>query len=257
MNTESNEQSKSTSAVLAVSDPARSAHRTDSSSGEQGEGNKGGRPSKFSKKVISRLLASLRDGCTITQSCLAAGIGVTTFRRWKTEHPELEPKLTEAREQARQKALALIKSIAETASDWRGIAEWLRLSFQADYRRDGVTVNALSYAGQTVEVTDETRQRLIKLREAALALPNDEVVRQPRQVRLSAEEIELRREGSWEPRDDIRRGGQALPAPPPPAPAREQTPPGLTDLQRIQDYPSPAGRVEHRPEEIDAILGVS
>src|SRR5262249_37610517 len=72
-------------------------------------------------------------------------------------------RLLEAREQARQKGLAKIKSIAEADADWRGIAEWLRLSFQADYWQPNTRaqVNANAQAG-TVAVTEAKRQELIE-----------------------------------------------------------------------------------------------
>jgi hypothetical protein len=41
--------------------------------------------------------------------------------------------MTEAREVARQKMLQRIKRAA--VDDWRAAAEWLRLTFPADYRR--------------------------------------------------------------------------------------------------------------------------
>ena len=74
--------------------------------------------------------------------------------------------MAEAREQARQKALAGIKAAGE-AGDWRAWEAFLRMSFPADYRRDAsVNVNAIATAQQAGIVCDEaTRQRLIALRE--------------------------------------------------------------------------------------------
>jgi ribose 1,5-bisphosphokinase PhnN len=65
--------------------------------------------------------------------------------------------------------LAKIKSISEAENDWRGIAEWLRLSFQADYRHSGnkVEVHANAQAGAFV-IDDATRQELIEMRRRAL-----------------------------------------------------------------------------------------
>jgi hypothetical protein len=74
--------------------------------------------------------------------------------------------MAEAREQARQKALARIKAAGE-AGDWRASEAFLRMSFPADYRRDAsVNVNAIATAQQAGIVCDEaTRERLIALRE--------------------------------------------------------------------------------------------
>ena len=79
--------------------------------------------------------------------------------------------MAQAREQARQKALAGIKTAGE-AGDWRAWAEYLRLSFPADYRRDAsINVTATANAQQAAGVvcTEEQRQRLIALRERLLA----------------------------------------------------------------------------------------
>ncbi len=74
--------------------------------------------------------------------------------------------MAEAREQARQKALARIKAAGE-AGEWRGHETFLRMSFPTDYRRDAsVNVNAIATAQQVGIVSgEETRARLIALRE--------------------------------------------------------------------------------------------
>ena len=70
--------------------------------------------------------------------------------------------MAEAREQARQKALAGIKAAGE-AGDWRALEAFLRMSFPADYRRDAsVNVNASAAVQQADIVCDEAmRLRLI------------------------------------------------------------------------------------------------
>ena len=85
--------------------------------------------------------------------------------------------MAEARERARQKALAGIKAAGE-AGDWRAWEAFLRMSFPADYRRDAsVNVNAIATAQQAGVVCDEAmRARLIALREQVTgrrALPSD------------------------------------------------------------------------------------
>ncbi len=126
---------------------------------QHGEG--AGRPSKFSTETVEQLTKALADGLTIKQGCLAAGISETTLGRWKAEHPDLVEQLTEAREQARRKALAVIKEAGELG-DWRASAEFLKLSFP-EYRQPGtkVEVKANAQAG-TVVVTEEKRRELQK-----------------------------------------------------------------------------------------------
>jgi hypothetical protein len=129
-------------------------------------GNRAGRPTKYEPGTVDRLLAALADGLTQKQACIASGICENTLAAWREKHPELEKQLTQAREQARQKALAGIKA-AGVAGDWGAWEAFLRLSFQSDYRRDGtISVNATATTQQAAIVCDEqTRQKLIKLRE--------------------------------------------------------------------------------------------
>jgi hypothetical protein len=66
--------------------------------------------------------------------------------------------------------LQRIKRAAD--DDWRAAAEWLRLTFPADYRRAGntnVEVNTAAPAVQTgVVITEERRRELIAQRERIL-----------------------------------------------------------------------------------------
>jgi hypothetical protein len=125
---------------------------------------KGGRPSKYTPETLERLIGAINDGLSLKQSCLAAGISEATLGRWREEHPELEPQLTEAREVCRQKALANIRA-AGNAGDWRASAEFLRLSFPKDYRQGSNTRVEVAATAQTgVVITEEQRKRLIELR---------------------------------------------------------------------------------------------
>jgi hypothetical protein len=85
------------------------------------------RPSKYTPETVEKLLAALRDELSQKQGCLACGISESTFYERRREHPELEGKLNEAREQARQTALKAIKTAGER--DWKAHEAWLRLSF--------------------------------------------------------------------------------------------------------------------------------
>jgi uncharacterized membrane protein (DUF106 family) len=78
-------------------------------------------------------IAAICDGLSYKSATVTAGIGVSTLADWREKYPELEVRMEEAREAARQKMLQRIKRAAE--DDWRAAAEWLKLSFPNDYRR--------------------------------------------------------------------------------------------------------------------------
>jgi hypothetical protein len=139
--------------------------------------NKGGRPTKYRPETIDKLLATIGDGLTLKQACVASGISESALSDWRERYPELEPRLEQARETARQKALAGIKAAGE-AGDWRAWECYLRMSFASDYRKDAASVNvtATATAQQVGVVCDEaTRAKLIEQRERLLATatPND------------------------------------------------------------------------------------
>ncbi len=128
---------------------------------------KAGRPTKYEPETIERLLAGLADGLPIKSACIIAGIGVSTLSDWREKYPELEERMAEAHEKARLKMLQRIKRAAE--DDWRAAAEWLRLTFPADYRRASNTSVEVNTAVQTgVVITEEKRQVLIAQREGIL-----------------------------------------------------------------------------------------
>jgi hypothetical protein len=82
----------------------------------------------------------------IKGACVVAGIGVTTLAEWREKRPEIEQLIDEARELARQKALQAIRAAGE--KDWRASAEWLRLTFPADYRGNANKVEVLQRQAQ-------------------------------------------------------------------------------------------------------------
>jgi hypothetical protein len=128
------------------------------------EKDKGGRPTLYTPETVDRLLAGLADGLNKEQSCKAAGIGVSTLSDWLERHPELEPQLAEAREQARQKALSGIKAAGE-GGDWRAWESFLKHSFPADYRQgSNIKVEATANASSGVVLSEQERARLIELR---------------------------------------------------------------------------------------------
>lgn len=122
-----------------------------------------GRPSKFSHTVIHGLCAALADGMSFKSACVVAGICVTTLAEWREKHPALETRLSEAREFARQKALQAIKAAGDR--DWRAHAEWLRLSFPADYRGSGTKIEVNASASAIVSqvvLSEEKRAQLME-----------------------------------------------------------------------------------------------
>jgi hypothetical protein len=133
--------------------------------------NKGGRPTLYTQEVVDRLLGALADGLTIKQACVASGISESTLSDWRERYPDLNPRLEQAREQARQKALAGIKAAGE-AGDWRAWAAYLTYSFQNDYRKDAsinVSATATAQQAQGIVCDEATRQKLIEQRKRLLA----------------------------------------------------------------------------------------
>src|SRR5436190_5023330 len=64
----------------------------------------------------------LADGLNKTQACKSVGIGVSTLADWVKRYPGLSERMDEAREQARQKMLSIIKSAAEKG-DYKAASE--------------------------------------------------------------------------------------------------------------------------------------
>ena len=133
----------------------------------------------------------------IKGACSVAGIGVTTLSSWREKRPEIEQRMDQARELARQKALQAIKAAGE--KDWRTHAEWLRLTFPADYRGSGNKVEVQ----QAVQVQisqgklEELRSKLEETREA-LASDGRSEAGEIQQLPEKNEE-----ERDWEPRQEL------------------------------------------------------
>ena len=125
-----------------------------------------GRPTKYSPEVVEMLRGALSDGMPIKGACIVAGICVTTLAEWREKHPELETRISEAREFARQKALQAIQAAGER--DWRAQAEWLKLAFPSDYRGSTKIDVSASASVSPVIVTPERRKELIARRLAML-----------------------------------------------------------------------------------------
>ena len=81
----------------------------------------------------------------------------STLTNWRERYPDLEPRMEAAREVTRQTALEGIRTAGE--NDWRAAAEWLRLTFPADYRRPASNTSVeVNTAVQTAVVCDEKRR---------------------------------------------------------------------------------------------------
>jgi len=116
-----------------------------------------GRPTKFNDETVERLCAAMADGMPIRGACIVAGIGVTTLNEWREKYPDLEERISEAREHARLKGLQAIKAAGD--KDWRAWAEFLRLTFPADYRGSGAKIQVSALASVSGPVISEEKQR--------------------------------------------------------------------------------------------------
>jgi hypothetical protein len=120
----------------------------------------------YKPQTVKRLLKAVSEGLTLKQAAIASGISDSTLQSWRHKHPELVPMLEEAREQARQKALATIWEARE--EDWRAAESFLKYSFWQDYR-SGSQVNVNTATNVAVAVpktlTEAERMKLIEQRE--------------------------------------------------------------------------------------------
>jgi hypothetical protein len=122
-----------------------------------------GRPTKYKEETIARLCEALADGMPIKAACVVAGIGVTTLAEWRDKYPEIEERMSRARESYREKALQTIRRAID-AHDWRAAVAALKLIFPEyrDSTRIGVQV------GVAVVLPEAERQKLIERRDKAL-----------------------------------------------------------------------------------------
>jgi hypothetical protein len=99
----------------------------------------------------------------IKAACVIAGIGVTTLNEWRDKYPEIEERMSQARERYREKALQTIKRAID-AHDWRAAVAALKLIFP-EYR-DSTQIGV--QVGVAVVLPEAERQRLIERRDKAL-----------------------------------------------------------------------------------------
>jgi hypothetical protein len=108
-----------------------------------------GRPTKYSEQTIDRVCEALAAGMPIKGSCVAAGIGVTTLNEWRDKYPEIEERMSRARERFREKALQTIKKAIDN-DDWRAAVAALKLVFQEYRENTRIDVTATAQASTFV-----------------------------------------------------------------------------------------------------------
>jgi hypothetical protein len=131
---------------------------------------KGTKPTKLTKKTLSRLLKAISNGAPISSACVIAGIANSTLTEWRKEHPEIDERVELARERMRETLLARVKLAAE--DDWRASVELLKLSFASDYRRVAQPQSPqqhLHVHGDTVVLSPERQAELREQRRRILA----------------------------------------------------------------------------------------
>jgi len=125
-----------------------------------------GRPTKFSEESVKRLCSAIADGMPARGACVVAGIGVTTLNEWRERYPDLQERLSDAREHARLKALQAIKAAGER--DWRAWDAWLKLTYPADYRGTRAKIEVSAFASANMLVITEEQQRALQERRQQL-----------------------------------------------------------------------------------------
>ena len=131
-----------------------------------------GRPTKYNEETIARLCEALADGMPIKAACVVAGIGVTTLNEWRDKYPEIEERMSQARELYREKALQTIKRAID-AHDWRAAVAALKLSFPEYRESTKIDVNAIACASGGVVLTEAERVKLLERHERAMLANGD------------------------------------------------------------------------------------
>ena len=167
---------KKTSKDQQIAQPANSTHEVAEDDLTQGltfPASKGTKPTKLTKKTLSRLLKAISNGTPISSACVIAGIANSTLNEWRQEHPEINERIELARERMREKLLARIELAAD--DDWRAAAELLKLSFASDYRRvvQSGEQKHLHVHGPTVVLSPEQQEQIREQRRRIIATSAD------------------------------------------------------------------------------------
>jgi hypothetical protein len=199
-----------------------------------------GRKNTYSLARLNELLGFIEDGLNLKQSCQATGISESTLRAWR-KRPGVNEKVEAAREIMRGKILAQIKKAGR--SDWRALAEYLRLAFPEYRYGNGPSVNIA--VQQNMEVTDKQRTELIARREKALA---NAAADAPPQL---ADASDARREEALAAERSVKEGVviEPAPSPEPERPARS----AVDHAKRLEEREwRIAGRAAR--DELDEVL---
>ncbi len=97
-----------------------------------------GRPKLYSEAAVERLCEIIRRlGLADSPAAVRAGLSASTLFRWKAEHDGLADRLSCAREEFRERQLAIIFQAAtrDGRPDWRAAAWLLERVFPEDYSR--------------------------------------------------------------------------------------------------------------------------
>ena len=84
---------------------------------------RGGRRSKFSAAVVSKVIAGIERGLPLTLAARRAGIADSTFFDWRRRRPEFDSQVEQAALKGIESRLQVIEQ-ASRAGDWRAAA-WL------------------------------------------------------------------------------------------------------------------------------------
>ena len=96
------------------------------------QGNKRGRPTKYSPERLSRLTTALSAGNTRKDSCAYAGISEDTLQYWMKTRPGFAEEVTEAEAGAAVRNVAIV-SWAANNGVWQAAAWWLERRRKADW----------------------------------------------------------------------------------------------------------------------------
>lgn len=123
-----------------------------------------GRPTVFSEEVCDKIIEALEKGYNERQACGYAGIGYTTYKRWKNEakdHKTNTPKKcfferVDAAKSKREQVLInpLIDKIVEDQSAYYAL-EYAKLRLKAKIARDAKETQDKIIDAQIVEITED------------------------------------------------------------------------------------------------------
>jgi len=121
-----------------------------------------GRPTKYNDKTMGRFYEALADGMPINGACVIAGVGVTTLNEWRDKYPEVEERMSQARERFREKALQTIGKAIDR-DDWRAAQAALKMIFPEYRESQAINVNATAQVAGFV-LAEPERLKVVEAR---------------------------------------------------------------------------------------------